>query len=174
MSNYWIEDLAIDRVEKVKIGSMMTEFHRAEQLKQSAIDGLKAKLGVVLAPFFARDASIEAICLPGYTPGFNDGDECVYDIYTYSLQYRLLLPDGSKLNWKPLNGMDEEEYSLVEAAMAEHTGSVIPSLEVLTNDSEKVAGILAKFPLELWKSFGEGLYVIDRNGTVTVEFYDHE
>lgn len=164
MSNSWIDDLEIDRVEKVKIGSIMTGFHQAEQLKQCAIDGLKAKLGVILAPFFDRDPRIGAICFPGYTPTFNDGDACEYDVYLYSLEYRIRLPDGSELRYRPGEGADEEEHSLIGEALA----------QTLINDYDTVSDIIRKLPLGLWQSHGEGLYVIDRNGHMQVEHYDHD
>ena len=90
-------------------------------------------------------SSIKTIGFPAYTPYFNDGDPCEYEVHIDSDYYRI-----------------NSEYHLYD--LKEYQ-------DVNFEPIEKFLGVL---PYEFWREFEEGIITINREGSISVDYYEHD
>ena len=124
-----------------------------------------------LAPFFAANPHIEGVTWQQYTPYFNDGDTCEFNVYKPALILneqvaRILNPEG-KFNKK----YDYSDYDNPRRFESWNLRATAYNLEKIGFNA-----VWDKIPQEVFASvFGDHVEVcIMRDGTVTVEEYQHD
>lgn len=118
------------------------------KVMQEAVDKGKVLLNEALTAVFEEYPQIESISWTQYTPYFNDGDSCEFSVNTWNIE---------------LNGEEDDKYS--------EEKSKIENAQEIRNIVSNFLQTIGDEPLE---DLGEGKVVALRNGTLTVEEYEHD
>ena len=115
---------------------------------QAAFEKGKALLSEALKAIFEEYPQIESISWTQYTPYFNDGDSCEFSVNTWDIE---------------LNEEEDDTYS-------EEKSKIENAKEI----RQLVSKFLQTIGDDSLEDLGEGKVVALRNGTLTVEEYDHD
>lgn len=154
------------------LNKIKVDLQTIEDQKQAAILPLRDNFSYYLKPIFEKDNSIESISWLQYTQGWNDGEECEFEVKT---RYGLFV-----------NGVDEDcltgldwrlEYHL--KGDPQYTDLLInnPSLNVelykiITEFKEAIDEVDVNLMKEL---FGDDAKVtVYAKGGAMVEYYEHD
>lgn len=145
---------------------MTTKFEEINDLKKQLDDKLqqfgKEAFETAFGPFLKAHPEIEAIAWTQYTPYFNDGEPCVFDVHDpVFVSAQLCKQHGIGENWP------------VENAIEDWDCREIPELQAAFQELGKV-----------WSQIDESIFLavfgdhvrvmIRQDGTVDVEEYDHD
>lgn len=114
----------------------------------------------------------------GYTPYFNDGDEC-----TYRLDLRGVLLEGAVAdeetawdaegNWEDIPAVSL--YDMYDYPHGYPAGKVVkPEYEAIFPRLEKLSKAMAHFEVIFLKHFGDHAKILAQPTGFTVEFYEHD
>ena len=141
---------------------------------EEAAEKMKLSFGPALAKIMKKSSFIETVRWTQYTPYFNDGDTCRFevnydypdinggDLYDHDCYNRtfshheedLSAPYGKRAVYKPLEGFVQEEFD-VYVEIKEFLGSIPENLMLIT--------------------FGDHVEItVNIDGTVEIEEYDHD
>jgi hypothetical protein len=119
-----------------------------EEQRKALVDKLKPNFSSLFADFFEKYPEVLNIYFTAYTPYFNDGDACTYNVHEAMYETE---EEGDELGW---------EYT--------------PTTE-RGKDFKVVKETLGSIPDEIIEQlFDEGKIIINRDGSVDVEEYDHD
>lgn len=136
------------------------------------------KMGEELKPIFVELMSklpetIQTIGFAAYTPYFNDGDECTFGVYTGS-------PDDVFINGTGNYNLDDKDNILSETLYEKDSSGEYKKIpnpifnKSLYDSINDIIEVIEATPEEIWSFMGQGLFQIHRDGSVTVEHYDHD
>lgn len=112
--------------------------------------------------FFEKFPEVSLIKWEQYTPGYNDGDPCVFRLG----DIRVIL--GEKKTKDEDEDEDEDDYGLEDYQLRK-------THPELAADVEKMNSLWEEMEDELQTIFGDGVRVkIERDGTTTVDEYEHD
>ena len=143
--------------------TMLSEYlqlkNELELLRIKAVDIGEKHISSALRGLFDEYQWVESIGWTQYTPYFNDGDECIFSVYTEE--------DNIKVN-----GLSQWDMYNYEEDFKEKNITV----EMVDEVAVKASNILSILEDEDMKyMFGDHVEVsISRDGTVTTEHYDHD
>jgi hypothetical protein len=107
---------------------------------------------------FVNTLPIESFSWVQYTPYFNDGDACVFGVYT---------------DYPEINGFDE--YGLKYDDDGEEIEAEEDDLKTISDYRDTVATFLSQFEEDDYEyMFGDGVRVIVNKSGIEVEDYDHD
>lgn len=119
-----------------------------DKTMQEAFDKGKTLLSEALKAIFEEYPQIESISWTQYTPYFNDGDSCEFSVNTWDIE---------------LNEEEDDTYSDEKSKI---------------ENAKEIRQIVSKFLQTIGddslEDLGEGKVVALRNGTLTVEEYEHD
>jgi hypothetical protein len=139
--------------------TLLVEKH--EQLRTKMIDEFKESIKTVFDEVFDMvppALNLQSVGFRAYTPFFNDGSECEFDVYCYNSSCSIFL-----------NNLIQEDEDQEDAYfdMVKESGAL-----KLFND------IVHAIPVDVWKDIcnGEGSTItIHKGGKMTIESYeDHD
>lgn len=119
----------------------------AIKIQEFAKSEFKSELLEAAKNLFSASDKIEAVKWPQYTPYFNDGDSCVFNVYEPAI-----VINGATANQYDLKDNDPDKKTIDK--FTEFLYKAVDILEVAFGDSVEVT--------------------IDRNLNLTVEDYDHD
>lgn len=132
----------------------MSKITELKKQINAARDEARKTFASAFGEIFDKYPKVKTIGWPQYTPYFNDGDVCEFYSHHEYCQY--------------INGISIDDSE----DLIDELGFVQEDFDFISN---KVCDIVGEFDSDDLKyMFGEGLVVVNRNGTVEVEDYDHE
>lgn len=138
-----------------------------KELKENFKDALKESAGIL----FQKHQKLETFSWTQYTPYFNDGDPCEFNINDepHSMIYSGV--DIGEYNEEGEYVYDWRTKDLTELGKTLFTD--LGEYRVLQDGVIEFINNLQKMEKTVQSILGEGLVIIDRNG-VEVEDYDHD
>lgn len=167
-----------------KDNTMSSLFNEIKQLKQELQKKLSefgepAIFEGVYKPVFDAHPDLDSITWRQYTPGFNDGDPCVFSVYGFDFQASKLAEelgydeeeefgeDGIWLSWN----YDQETLRAKGIDSANHP--LLKKYDAVQSAVERAHRVAQKNE-DVWEQvFGDGVEVtVTRNGKFSTEYYD--
>lgn len=137
--------------------------------KQEMVEALRKDFAPMLSPLFEKSTGkIKSVGWAQYTPYFNDGDECIFSVNTYSIKINGEdTGESDSLDWRIeyyLKGQTEE-YPLQPEWDLE-----------LYQLVEEFKEILSSIPEDFMKDlFGDHVEVtVNSDGNIETEEYEHD
>lgn len=118
--------------------------------KRELVEELRKQFPALFAELFSKSKYIESIGWRQYTPYFNDGEECVFRVYTSWLDVN----EEDFYNRDKIEGWDESEEAIIK----------------------EIKTLLGNIPEDFLKElFGDHAQItIKKSGEIVVTEYDHE
>jgi hypothetical protein len=142
-----------------------------EDTRKRMQDECKGKFLEIFKEFFAANPEIKTIYFTGYTPYFNDGDECVYGVSSVCF---------TSAEWtdvkEDIHYMDEEERKKHPVTYTVSGYSLLRDDKDIPEDMETLGKFLMndEFTPYLKEIVGDHMFVrVHRGGVETVE-YEHD
>jgi hypothetical protein len=153
--------------------TFITAYNEAKKTMEKAV---KRDFATLFTNFFDKYPQADKIMFTAYAPYFNDGEPCVFNAH---LDYAQLFftqecyPETENMDEDEFDDYVREMFSNEEGAMIYSQAAGWPSAE-MKNDFGDLVDLLQTIPEEaLETSFGEGLYIVTRNG-VYIDEYSHD
>jgi|ERR1044072_1039248 hypothetical protein len=105
------------------------------------------------ADIFAAHPNVNTLAWPQYTPYFNDGDPCEFGVRAYA--------ERIEVNGYSEYEQDNEDLDLTEEEFDEIVAKVEDFVNIFDDD-------------DLQAAYGEGLVIINRDGTTETDYYEHD
>lgn len=136
----------------------MSKIDEVKELQKLVQEKSKEVLGEVFKEFFAQNPEIQSLKWEQYTPHFNDGEPCVFRIYSLRVCKDLESEEG-----------DYEDGYLTTYDLDDTKDLVlIANITQLEETLELIEDTLAA-------EYGDGSVItISKDGTVEVDEYDHD
>lgn len=147
---------------KERVKQLANSFSKA---KQELLNSMKPALLEAFKEVFDKFPLLESFGWPQYTPYFNDGDSCYFNVHC-DLE-TIYINDNSCDNWetrvvgKSQYGYDETELLDSEKWKLEAAEEISDLIYLISNEV-----------LEDW--FNEGLVTVNRDGSTEVDDYSHD
>lgn len=137
--------------------SKITELSKKlQEVKENVRNQVKAALFEALQPVFTELPEVNSIGWQQYIPYFCDGDACEFSVYAYEPKINDMDYDAYE-EWRE----NEEEDVLLTGVKFQRAQEI----------SEK---IIYSIDEELLEMIGEGEVTVYRDGTIKVEYCDHD
>lgn len=153
------------------LDKIKAEFDAFDEKKKELVEGLQKNFPALFQPIFDKTDKIDSISWRQYTPYFNDGEPCEFNVY---------------IDYLDINGEGEDEIDTIDwrikyyLAGEEKYANLLeenPELDIdLYTNIEEFKESLGKIPDEFYlKLFGDHVKVtIYKNGSIEVEEYQHD
>jgi len=134
---------------KEKIEKLQKEYL---DIKSKYSEELSEKYVYLFEEVFQKYPELKSFSFPAYTPYFNDGDQCVFNVYNVDI----------------INGIDIYDYD-------ELTNGLF-SEGAMKNAIEEIDAINYKLDSSIFQAaFGDhSLITVHRNMTVDIDYYEHD
>ena len=154
----------MELIERIK-----AEIQAFDEKRKQLSGELQKEFPKLLQPLLEKSKVIESIGWTQYTPYFNDGDSCEFQVHNSDLD---------------INGVDyydlEDEFDIFEEEIwSSSTRRTVPNPNYNPEEAEilnQIKEILHSIPKDFYEDlFGDHVQVtVYRDGRVEVEDYDHD
>ena len=148
------------------VNKIKQELANFNEKKKALVEDLRKEFPSLFKELFEKSKKIESISWTQYTPYFNDGDECIFEVHTDYLDVNG--EDVRKLDWYDYR----IKYEKYHKELTEEGKVDWAECRILLDFKE----LLETIPTEFYEDlFGDHAQVtVYKDGRIEVEEYDHD
>lgn len=153
-----------------------------KKIKKQASTEAKSVLKQAFKEYFKQVPFVKAICWTQYTPYWNDGDTCefdVYDTFFSTEEQEGVFYDEEDYIFQPYHSYKEEIKSMKELSKKYPDTESYKQLPILSeqewNVSKDLFDMIGSIDKEIMEEmFGDHVYVLVTKAGIEVEEYEHD